>query len=129
MGMPVSGFPNQTAATQTDDMGELYLTNVDFLKNGVPASIIATVVVATLGFVLMKAIGHKDSMGAKSRDVGLLHHCRAVRHRPVLLTTRKEDEAEEEEGQPCARYAVVCLCVPARLSPEKEDMKALGGER
>lgn len=57
MGMPVSGFPNQTAATQTDDVGELYLTNVDFLKNGVPASIIATVVVATLGFGLMKAIG------------------------------------------------------------------------
>ncbi|KAG8819435.1 low-affinity phosphate transporter [Serendipita sp. 400] len=57
MGMPVSGFPNQTAATQTDDVGELYLTNVDFLKNGVPASIIAAVVVATLGFALMKAIG------------------------------------------------------------------------
>ena len=25
-------------------MGQLYLTNVDFLKNGVPASIIATMV-------------------------------------------------------------------------------------
>lgn len=57
MGMPVSGFPNQTAATQTDDVGELYLTNVDFLKNGVPASILAAAVVATVGFVLMKAIG------------------------------------------------------------------------
>ncbi|PSS34029.1 hypothetical protein PHLCEN_2v1933 [Hermanssonia centrifuga] len=34
MGMPVSGFPNQTAATQEDDMGQLYLSNVDFLKNG-----------------------------------------------------------------------------------------------
>ncbi|KAH9481898.1 putative transporter C3B8.04c [Psilocybe cubensis] len=42
MGMPVSGFPNQTAATQEDELGDLYLTNVDFLKNGVPASIIAT---------------------------------------------------------------------------------------
>ncbi|KAF7335425.1 SPX domain-containing protein [Mycena venus] len=57
MGMPVSGFPNQTAATQEDDLGVLYLTNVDFLKNGVPASIIATVVVATVGLLLMKAIG------------------------------------------------------------------------
>ncbi|KAJ7909059.1 Sodium:sulfate symporter transmembrane region-domain-containing protein [Mycena leptocephala] len=57
MGMPVSGFPNQTAATQEDDLGVLYLTNVDFLKNGVPASIIATLVVATIGFLLMKAIG------------------------------------------------------------------------
>ncbi|KAI6155835.1 SPX domain-containing protein [Pisolithus tinctorius] len=57
MGMPVSGFPNQTAATQEDDLGRLYLSNVDFLKNGVPASIIATLVVATVGFVLMMAIG------------------------------------------------------------------------
>ncbi|OCH89601.1 Sodium/sulfate symporter [Obba rivulosa] len=57
MGMPVSGFPNQTAANQEDDMGQLYLTNVDFLKNGVPASIIATLVVATLGYLLMKLIG------------------------------------------------------------------------
>ncbi|KAI0763315.1 Sodium/sulfate symporter [Trametes elegans] len=57
MGMPVSGFPNQTAATQEDEMGQLYLSNVDFLKNGVPASVIATVVVATVGYLLMKAIG------------------------------------------------------------------------
>ncbi|KAJ7112844.1 SPX domain-containing protein [Mycena crocata] len=57
MGMPVSGFPNQTAATQEDELGVLYLSNVDFLKNGVPASVIATLVVATIGFLLMKAIG------------------------------------------------------------------------
>ncbi|KAF8799051.1 SPX-domain-containing protein [Phlegmacium glaucopus] len=57
MGMPVSGFPNQTAATQEDELGELYLSNIDFLKNGVPASIIATSVVATVGFLLMKLIG------------------------------------------------------------------------
>lgn len=57
MGMPVSGFPNQTAANQEDDMGQLYLSNLDFLKNGVPASIIATLVVATVGYLLMLAIG------------------------------------------------------------------------
>ncbi|KAH9902404.1 Sodium/sulfate symporter [Cubamyces lactineus] len=57
MGMPVSGFPNQTAATQEDEMGQLYLSNVDFLKNGVPASVIATMVVATVGYLLMQAIG------------------------------------------------------------------------
>ncbi|KAH9918924.1 SPX domain-containing protein [Epithele typhae] len=56
MGMPVSGFPNQTAATQEDEMGQLYLSNVDFLKNGVPASIIATFVVSTVGYLLMRAI-------------------------------------------------------------------------
>ncbi|KAJ3886508.1 SPX domain-containing protein [Lentinula edodes] len=57
MGMPVSGFPNQTAATQEDDLGELYLSNIDFLKNGIPASIFATLVVATVGYLLMIAIG------------------------------------------------------------------------
>jgi len=57
MGMPVSGFPNQTAATQVDEMGVLYLSNIDFLKNGVPSSIIATAVVGTVGFGLMLAIG------------------------------------------------------------------------
>ncbi|KAI0288956.1 SPX domain-containing protein [Russula brevipes] len=57
MGMPVSGFPNQTAATQEDEMGQLYLTNVDFLKNGVPASVIAALVVASLGYALMKLVG------------------------------------------------------------------------
>ncbi|TRM57048.1 SPX domain-containing protein, partial [Schizophyllum amplum] len=44
-------------ATQEDEMGDLYLSNIDFLKNGVPASIIATLVVSTIGFLLMKAIG------------------------------------------------------------------------
>ncbi len=32
------------SATQENELGELYLSNVDFLKNGVPASIIATLV-------------------------------------------------------------------------------------
>ncbi|KAK7442505.1 low-affinity phosphate transporter [Stygiomarasmius scandens] len=57
MGMPVSGFPNQTAATQEDELGELYLSNVDFLKNGIPASVIATLVISTIGYLLMRAIG------------------------------------------------------------------------
>ncbi|KAF8606653.1 SPX-domain-containing protein [Ceratobasidium sp. AG-I] len=56
MGMPVSGFPNQTAATQEDEMGKVYLTNLDFLKNGVPASAIATMVVATVGYALMRLV-------------------------------------------------------------------------
>lgn len=45
------------SANQEDDMGQLYLSNVDFLKNGVPASFIAMMVVATVGFLLMEAIG------------------------------------------------------------------------
>ncbi|KAJ7705737.1 Sodium:sulfate symporter transmembrane region-domain-containing protein [Mycena olivaceomarginata] len=80
MGMPVSGFPNQTAATQEDDLGVLYLNNVDFLKNGVPASIIATLVVATIGFLLMKAIGGGERGGPvahhkyESYDVKIFHN-------------------------------------------------------
>lgn len=37
-------------------MGHLYLTNIDFLKNGVPASIIAALVVATVGYVIMDRV-------------------------------------------------------------------------
>jgi phosphate transporter len=32
------------SATQEDELGQLYLSNVDFLKNGVPASMIAALV-------------------------------------------------------------------------------------
>ncbi|QRW17947.1 transport protein [Rhizoctonia solani] len=56
MGMPVSGFPNQTAATQEDEMGKVYLSNTDFLKNGVPASVVATMIVATVGYTLMRVV-------------------------------------------------------------------------
>ncbi|KZT57927.1 Sodium/sulfate symporter [Calocera cornea HHB12733] len=57
MGMPVSGFPNQTAANQEDEVGRRYLTNIDFLKNGVPASVMAAIVVATVGYLLMRVVG------------------------------------------------------------------------
>lgn len=57
MAMPVSGFPNQTAANQVNELGDLYLSNIDFLKNGIPASILATLVVSTVGYLLMRAIG------------------------------------------------------------------------
>ena len=45
----------QYSATQEDDMGQLYLSNIDFLKNGVPASIIATLV-RTSNFEFMLVI-------------------------------------------------------------------------
>jgi len=69
------------SATQEDELGQLYLTNVDFLKNGVPASIVATFVstpsgsrgvftepdgalqvVATVGYLLMKVIGQVTAL-------------------------------------------------------------------
>jgi len=57
MALPVSGFPNQTAASQEDEVGNLYLGTEDFMKNGVPASIIAAIVVATVGYSLMYITG------------------------------------------------------------------------
>ncbi|KAG6369364.1 hypothetical protein JVT61DRAFT_14969 [Boletus reticuloceps] len=65
MGMPVSGFPNQLAwypyliasMASEDDLGQAYLTNIDFLKNSIPASIIAALVVSTVGYLFMLAIG------------------------------------------------------------------------
>lgn len=45
------------SANQEDARGHLYLTNIDFLKNGVPASFIAALVVASIGYVLSRLIG------------------------------------------------------------------------
>jgi phosphate transporter len=38
-------------------MGQRYLDPSDFFKNGIPASIIATVVICTLGYVIMRTMG------------------------------------------------------------------------
>ena len=59
-------FGDDNRATQEDEMGQLYLSNIDFLKNGVPASIIATVIVATIGYLLMTAIGYVSTRSAAS---------------------------------------------------------------
>ncbi|GAA5886837.1 hypothetical protein JCM16303_005724 [Sporobolomyces ruberrimus] len=57
MGLPVSGFPNLQAISLEDDVGQPYLTPVDFFKNGVPASIFATTIVVTLGYGIMRLLG------------------------------------------------------------------------
>ncbi|KAI8093012.1 SPX domain-containing protein [Halteromyces radiatus] len=57
MGLPVSGFPNMNAIAQENELGKSYLSTKDFLRNGVPGSIYATVCVTTLGYILMKIIG------------------------------------------------------------------------
>lgn len=44
MGLPVSGFPNMTAITQENKLGQRFIGATDFLKNGIPASILATFV-------------------------------------------------------------------------------------
>jgi di/tricarboxylate transporter len=53
MGLPVSGFPNMTAVSQEDHLGNRLLTTNDFIKYAVPASIFSWVVIITLAFSLI----------------------------------------------------------------------------
>ncbi|KAJ1911940.1 low-affinity phosphate transporter, partial [Tieghemiomyces parasiticus] len=57
MGLPVSGFPNMTAIMMEDETGKPYVTTKDFLVAGVPSSILAFMVVATVGYGLCTAFG------------------------------------------------------------------------
>lgn len=57
MGLPTSGFPNVTAICTTDDQGRPYLTVSLFITRGVPSSILAYLVIISLGFGLMKVVG------------------------------------------------------------------------
>ncbi|KAL9936273.1 hypothetical protein V8E36_005115 [Tilletia maclaganii] len=53
MGLPVSGFPNMTAVSMENSVGERYVTVKDFLRVGILASVLATFTVGTLGFLIM----------------------------------------------------------------------------
>ncbi|KAL3230561.1 Low-affinity phosphate transporter PHO91 [Nakaseomyces bracarensis] len=57
MGLPTSGFPNVTAISMIDEVGDRYLTVGTFITRGVPASFIAYIVVVSLGFFLMNLLG------------------------------------------------------------------------
>ncbi|KAF2850916.1 hypothetical protein T440DRAFT_449457 [Plenodomus tracheiphilus IPT5] len=58
MGLPTSGFPNMTAIMMEDQRtGQRYLEVKHFLTRGVPASIITFVVIITVGYGLMLAVG------------------------------------------------------------------------
>ncbi|KAK9461407.1 SPX domain-containing protein [Lipomyces oligophaga] len=57
MGLPTSGFPNVTAICTTDDQGRPYLSVALFITRGVPASVLAFVVIISLGFGLMRIAG------------------------------------------------------------------------
>ncbi|OQO09176.1 hypothetical protein B0A48_06067 [Cryoendolithus antarcticus] len=58
MGLPTSGFPNMTAIMMEDPQtGVRYLQVRHFLTRGVPSSVMAYGVVATVGFGLMRAGG------------------------------------------------------------------------
>ena len=57
MGLPTSGFPNVTAICMTDEMGRPYLTVGNFISRGVPSSFLAYLVIITIGYMLMYAMG------------------------------------------------------------------------
>ncbi|KAF9139219.1 low-affinity phosphate transporter [Mortierella sp. GBA39] len=57
MGLPVSGYPNMLAIAQVDDLGMHYLSTMDFVKSGVPLSVLATLCCITIGFGIMLAMG------------------------------------------------------------------------
>lgn len=56
MGLPTSGFPNVTAISMTDELGDRYLNVGNFISRGIPSSIFCYMVIITLGFGLMKLL-------------------------------------------------------------------------
>lgn len=57
MGLPTSGFPNMTAIMMENEVGVRYLSVKDFLKSGLPASVLTLLVVCSVGFGLTKLVG------------------------------------------------------------------------
>ncbi|KAB2579714.1 Plasma membrane phosphate transporter pho87 [Lasiodiplodia theobromae] len=57
MGLPTSGFPNMTAIMMESETGQRYLQVKHFITRGVPASILAFIIVITVGYGLMLAVG------------------------------------------------------------------------
>ena len=53
MGLPVSGFPNMNAVALEDPTGVNYVDTMDFLKVGVPGSVLTYGVIISLGYWLM----------------------------------------------------------------------------
>ena len=50
-------FPNMTAIMMENEVGVRYLSVKDFLRTGVPASLITFVIVVIVGYTLMRIVG------------------------------------------------------------------------
>lgn len=57
MGLPTSGFPNVTAICMVDEFGRPYLTVGNFISRGVPASVLAYLVIISIGYIIMRFMG------------------------------------------------------------------------
>mmetsp|Transcript_31205 Transcript_31205/g.69392 ORF Transcript_31205/g.69392 Transcript_31205/m.69392 type:complete len:781 (-) Transcript_31205:655-2997(-) len=56
MGLPVSGFPNMNAVALEDPAGVNYVNTLDFIKVGVPSSVLAYGVIVSVGYALMLVV-------------------------------------------------------------------------
>ncbi|KAJ3218739.1 low-affinity phosphate transporter [Dinochytrium kinnereticum] len=59
MGLPVSSFPNMNAISLEDHTGEPWLSVIDFIKVGLPASVVAWAGILGVGYPIMAWIGFK----------------------------------------------------------------------
>jgi di/tricarboxylate transporter len=50
-------FPNMTAIMMENEVGVRYLSVKDFLRTGVPASLVTLVIVVMVGYALMRIVG------------------------------------------------------------------------
>lgn len=57
MALPTSGLPNVTAVCMVDEFGNSYLTAIDFITRGVPASLLSFAVIVVVGYSLCLVIG------------------------------------------------------------------------
>lgn len=58
MSLPVSGYPNMSAVMLEDRFGKPYLTSRDFIITGGPTSVVCTILIFTLGYGIMSAVGY-----------------------------------------------------------------------
>jgi phosphate transporter len=56
MALPVSGFPNMSASSIQDPTGRNYVHVGDFLKTGIPSTMLAWVCVVCIGYPIMSAM-------------------------------------------------------------------------
>lgn len=56
MGLPISGFPNMTAKSLSDERGLPYVLPLDFYMVGVPGSLLAYLIIISLGYILMQVL-------------------------------------------------------------------------
>mmetsp|Transcript_2263 Transcript_2263/g.3141 ORF Transcript_2263/g.3141 Transcript_2263/m.3141 type:complete len:781 (-) Transcript_2263:172-2514(-) len=56
MSLPFSSFPNMNSLMVVDDLHRPYLNLIDFVKTGIPMSIVAVLLLCTIGFLLISEI-------------------------------------------------------------------------